>query len=291
MKRLFSRLRGKSDERNRVRPDPAAGSPATYVGDNRILLRLDIGEHRLIFYVEADDRLITPGLVTSGIYDLGSTNYLLGAVASGDHCVDVGANFGYFTCLMAKLAHRGKVTGIEADERIATLAHDNVLINDLHEIAEIRHAAANATGEDMHLFRRNTRSGNTSIISYGTEFTDFMQETAEEQFAVRGLRIDDMLPGFTGRIDFLKIDVEGAEPLVFDGAREAIATNPQMRIIMEWSPGQMRKAGFDIAELLATLEAMGLKAWTLADGLRPVSFGEVLNLPYQAGLFLARDAA
>ena len=289
MKRIFRLFRGKSVER-RLRPDRLEGSAATYVGSNRILTRLDIGRHRLIFYVEADDRLITPGLITSGSYDTASTQYLLQNVAPTSHCIDVGANFGYFTCLMGRLSPRGKVIGVEADQHVAELARDNVLINDLHEVAHVWHAAANDTGGEMHLFRRSKRSGNTSIIGYGAEFTDIMQEPAEERFVVRGLRVDEMLTGFDGRVDFLKIDVEGAEPLVFEGAREVITKNPQLRIIMEWSPGQMRKAGFDIGSFLDSVEAMGLRACTLEDGPSLVSFAEVRNLPYQAGLLFSRSS-
>ena len=57
---------------------------------------------------------------------------------------------------------------------------------------------------------------------------------------------NDLLPKLDGRVDFMKIDVEGCEPLAFRGAKELIASNRQLKIVMEWSPGQIRSAGFDV---------------------------------------------
>jgi len=38
------------------------------------------------------------------------------------------------------------------------------------------------------------------------------------------------------KIDVIKIDVEGVEPLVFAGMTETIAKNPGLRILLEYSP-------------------------------------------------------
>ena len=72
-------------------------------------------------------------------------------------------------------------------------------------------------------------------------------------------------------------------------APKTIATNPQLNIVMEWSPGQIRSAGFDVPAFLGELEGMGLRPFMIRKrGPSPVSFGEVLNLPYEAGLLLKR---
>jgi FkbM family methyltransferase len=74
-------------------------------------------------------------------------------------------------------------------------------------------------------------------------------EPRSEPFHVMCLRIDDLLSGFANEIDFIKIDVEGAEPLAMRGARQTISANPQLNIIIEWSPGQVQAAGVDFADL------------------------------------------
>ena len=69
--------------------------------------------------------------------------------------------------------------------------------------------------------------------------------------------LDMLLPQFDGRLDYIKIDVEGAEPLVLSGAHQTIANNPHIRIVMEWAPNQIRAAGFDIAQFIRKLDQHG----------------------------------
>ncbi len=87
----------------------------------------------------------------------------------------------------------------------------------------------------------------------------------------------------------MKVDVEGAEPLVFRGAREAISRNPQLTIVMEWSPGQIQHAGFDVAQFLSELDAAGLNPFDLVDGReQAISFATLAGLQYRAGVILRR---
>jgi len=242
-----------------------------------------------LFYVEADDKLITPRFITSRDYEVAPTRFFVRNIREDSHCIDAGSNFGYFSTLMGKLAHRGKVTAIEANPVTAALARDNAIINNLVNIVRVQHGAVSKDNDDVVLFRRVGRSGNTSIVHCGEHFTTLLGEPAEEEFRVKGIRIDDLLDSMDGRVDFMKIDVEGAEPLAFAGATKTIASNPQLNIVMEWSPGQIRAAGFDVPTFLGELEGMGLQPFMLRKrGPSPFSFSEVLDLPYQAGLLLKR---
>jgi hypothetical protein len=152
-------------------------------------------------------------------------------------------------------------------------------------------AAANADGTDVTLFRRITRSGNTSIVDVGPALTSFLGEPEVEPFSVKGIRVDDLLDGLDGRVNFMKIDVEGAEPLVFRGAQKTIQSNPDLWIVMEWSPGQIKAAGFDLVGFLAELKAMGLSLFQIKSGRpAPLSFNELLNIPYNAGVLFRRSS-
>jgi len=124
----------------------------------------------------------------------------------------------------------------------------------------------------------------------GEEFISAMGELSSEAFAVKGLRIDDLLPQMDNRVDFMKVDVEGAEPLVFEGAQRTIAANPYLIIVAEWSPGQIKAAGFEISAFLSSLEAMGLRSYDIADDrLVHVPFEDLMNIPYRTGIVLTRS--
>src|SRR5262249_37673440 len=135
--------------------------------------------------------------------------------------------------------------------------------------------------------RRITRSGNTSIIRASEALTQMHGEPRAEPFQVACLRIDDLLPEFDNRLDFIKIDVEGAEPLVMRGGRQAIWAHPSVNVGMEWSPGQIQAAGFNVPEFIKDLASMGLKSAEIGStGLTEIPLEALLSLDYRAGILL-----
>jgi FkbM family methyltransferase len=214
------------------------------------------------------------------------TEFFLRNLKPDSYCIDVGANFGYYACLMARFCPAGRIVAIEADRHVFELARDNIMINGFGHHAEAIHAAASDSDKPLTLHRRTTRSANTSLARMSDDFTSSLGEPPCVPFEVPGIRIDDLLPRFSGRVDFIKIDVEGAEPLVLRGARETIKRNPDLTIVMEWSPGQIAAAGFDHSAFLSELEDTGLR--TFNTGGTPLSRADLLASPYMTGIMLRR---
>ena len=67
------------------------------------------------------------------------------------------------------------------------------------------------------------------------------------------------------KIDIIKIDVEGAEPLVFAGMQRIIRENENINIFMEFAPGFLRRAGFDPDGFLNEIETAGLRIRVIND--------------------------
>lgn len=269
----------------------AHGGKGVNVGNNRILTRIAIGGTNLAFLIEADDRLIVPRLFVDGRYEVELTNFFSKNIKANDHCLDVGANFGYYTCLMARWALGGKTIGLEPDQKIFELLRDNIYINGLESVASAMHAAAGREEGMLTLHRRLTRSGNTSLIKEPDEKITRLGEAASQAFEIRCVPIDALLPEFDGRIDHLKIDVEGAEPLVLPGARQTIANNPYIKIVMEWAPNQIRAAGFDVPQFTRDLAGMGLHSAILGlEGPAPVSWESLLESSYHSGVLLTASS-
>jgi FkbM family methyltransferase len=263
------------------------GGKAVYVGNNRVLTKIAIGGTNLAFLVEADDRLVVPRFIVEGRYETELTNFFSSHIKINDHCLDIGANFGYYTCLMARWALGGKTIGLEPDQKIFELLRDNIYINGLESVASAMHAAAGREEGTLTLHRRLTRSGNTSLIKEPDEKITRLGEAASQAFEISCVPIDTLLPEFDGRIDYIKIDVEGAEPLVLPGARQTITNNPHIQIVMEWAPNQIQAAGFDVAGFTRDLAGMGLRVAILSlQGPEPVGWDALLGNSYQSGILL-----
>lgn len=265
------------------------GGRATYMGQGLVLVKVVVRGAQIAFLVESKDRLISPWFIVSGMYETELTDFFLDTLRPDDHCLDIGANFGYFTCLFGRFCPQGRIIGVEPDPQVFAITRDNIHINGFGGTTSARHAAVCEAPRMLTLNRRVGRSGNTSIIKATREQTDILGEPPVEPFDVAGITIDQLAGDLGGRVDVMKVDVEGAEPLVFQGAAATIAANPDLQIVMEWSPGQIQGAGFDVPQFVRDLHKMGLKVHGLGPGRPVMSPGELLAIPYTAGILLTRQ--
>ena len=186
------------------------------------------------------------GLYRRRCHEPGVTKLLLTrfAGAAGSNFIDVGANIGYFSCLMSIVAGpTGRVLAIEPEPDNLTLLENNVKINHLTNV-EI-HACASGASEGsamLGLYKASNR-GRHSLV-------DLHMKSAV-QVPVR--RLDDLTRKFGNDATWslVKIDVEGYEPFVIAGAQETLSRT--QTLVIEYSPHFLRKAGVDPAALFDAL--------------------------------------
>ena len=196
------------------------GGTAISLPNDRILTRVIIDYMTIHFFVDARDLLITPTFVMQGVWEPSITNYFLKHIKPDCHCLDVGANFGYFTCLMAKLAWQGKVIGVEPDSHMHKLIEDNIYSNWFTNTAKAICAAVSDAPGYVKLYKFITRSGNTGMSPLLSQEAILKGGEISEQFNAECITLDSLLEQMNNRVDFIKIDVEGAEPLVIKGRQE-----------------------------------------------------------------------
>ena len=266
------------------------GGTAISLPNDRILTRVIIDYMTIHFFVDARDLLITPTFVMQGVWEPSITNYFLKHIKPDCHCLDVGANFGYFTCLMAKLAWQGKVIGVEPDSHMHRLVEDNIYSNWFTKTAGAICAAVSDAPGYVKLYKFITRSGNTGMSSLFSQEVILKGGEIPEQFNAECITLDSLLEQMNNRVDFIKIDVEGAEPLVIKGAKKLIELNSKVNIVMEWSPEQMRSAGQNVPEFCSILNSLGLQSHTINEygEVTPISSSELSSLGYQSGILFKR---
>jgi FkbM family methyltransferase len=245
-----------------------------YLGDHTALLTTQWGG---MLFVDTQDALLAPSLLLHGLWEPEVTNWLMATLKPGDVFVDIGANIGYFTLLAAKLVGpQGGVVAVEAHPRMAELLRRNVIANRVG--ATTWHRAAWSHPELLTFHMRARFAANSSAGSLDSASLAELGDT-EELTEVQGTPVDDLL-GQMHRIDVIKIDVEGAETRVMQGLTRTIAANPEVTVMFEWSPGQMKMLDDDPEDLLAAFTDAGFRFRLIEDGLTPITPFELAKREY-----------
>ncbi|BDV01799.1 hypothetical protein TDMWS_18840 [Thermodesulfomicrobium sp. WS] len=181
-----------------------------------------------------------------GPFEPGETALVRRLVRPGMRCLDVGANIGYYTLLLAQLAGpTGLVVAVEPDPANQELLRHNLAPELDRGQVRLVPAALGHTAGRVRLFHAASAGMHRIYPSVCCS-----SQAVEVE----------LLPGDhlgLAPLDFLKIDVEGAESAVIAGLAHTIAASPNLAILAEFSPLAMLEAGHDPATLVSTLASLG----------------------------------
>lgn len=230
---------------------------AVYVGNDRVLLRTAAG-YKL--FADARDVSITPHLVLDGVYEHHTENVLRSLLRPGMRVLEIGANIGLFSVLMAhRVGPNGYVRSFECDPMLAQITRDNFEVNGLDAIGRVDERAVTDTTTTMRFFSTRRHRGGGTLVE-GLEQLPGMNDERTE-IEVRTTTIDAILDEEPRGFDFVKIDAEGAETAIFRGGRRLFADRSRaLRVMTEFSPAFIVRAGDDPARYLDELYALGFTA-------------------------------
>lgn len=163
--------------------------------------------------------------------------------------VDVGANDGYYTLFAARrIGAGGRVIAVEPSTRERVNLKRNIARNGLANVTVIPAALGAVCGTADLQLAQGVHSGHNTL---GRFANDGVKAESVERVTMRTL---DEVAGEIGldRIDFMKIDVEGAEAAVIVGARRVIEAARPL-ILLEISDKALRAQGSDARALIDAL--------------------------------------
>jgi len=175
-------------------------------------------------------------------------------------CVDVGANVGYFTLLMAKLVrHSGRVIAFEPTQHTFGILKDNIRLNSLNNVMVEQLALCDHDGAlQFH-------EGPLGFEVYNSAGEITHPSAASQTFTTRSVQCTT-LDTYLGvhnisTVDVIKLDVEGAELLVLKGMEDTLQANPQAILIIEFADQTTQGFGYSARDIAVWLKERG---WQLS---------------------------
>jgi FkbM family methyltransferase len=217
--------------------------------------------HTLAIHDPAVDRHLSGHLASGWPYEPFETELLLREVRPGDVVLDLGANVGYHTLLLARaVGPSGRVYAFEPDADNFALLADNVQRHGYHNVVLVDRAVSDTTGV-ARLFRSSDNSGDHRLAPAAEGRSDVQVET---------VRLDDFFANQDIRVRVVKMDIQGAEGLALAGMRGLLARSAGVRLFCEFWPHGLARAGCRASAVLDELQALGFTLHHLSEQHRTV---------------------
>ena len=194
-----------------------------------------------------------------GTYEPGVTSLFEKDIKPGMGVVDGGAHIGYYTLLAARqVGPDGNVYAFEPDPKNFAGLRENIALNQFSQVDVEQLGLSDSVGS-AELFQHSSFSGAHSMFRGWPGVT-------EQSLGIQTTSLDAYFQkrGWP-RVDFVKLDIEGAESAVIEGMLGLIDRNPDLRIILEFQPRTLAGAGVEAGAFLQRLENLGFSLWEAVD--------------------------
>lgn len=190
------------------------------------------------------DTMLSRTLLFQGSWEPFETNLVKRLVRKEDTVLDVGANVGYYTLILASVSR--KVYAFEPEPKAFALLKANVDLNGYQNVVLIEKAASDQAGV-LKLYLSPDNLGEHSLSA----------DEGRDSVEVEMVRLDDLFAGKQDRIDFVKMDIEGGELAALRGMRHLIEASPRMKMTTEFWPLGLKRMGVEPADYLKALLGLG----------------------------------
>jgi FkbM family methyltransferase len=177
-------------------------------------------------------------------------------IRKGDVVLDIGANIGYYALRLSNLVgENGSVHCFEPDKKNYT--HLEKATSNLKNIFTTNKAVGPRT-EKIKIYT----SKNLNV-----DHRTYQPEDYDEEIEIDAVSIDDYcsthLNKGTGKIDFIKMDIQGFEMQAVQGMQKTLEKNPDIKLISEFWPYGLEKSGSSVSTYFQFLTEKGFICYLL----------------------------
>ena len=154
----------------------------------------------------------------------------------GDTVIDVGAHMGRYTITSSKyVGPNGKVIAIEAHPYNFKMLQCNISLNGLTNVTAVN-CALYSKRDKIKLYLPDEKEGYTMHHSVMSNYliTKYDEKIEQNFIEVQAYALDELLEtSGIKQVNWIKIDVEGAEYEVLKGAKEVLSASKRISILVE----------------------------------------------------------
>ena len=240
-------------------------------------------------------------VMLNGVREPHIINILTSYVQPSDIVVECGAHVGSYTVLLGRMVkNNGHVYSYDANSDVFQLADLALKMNDLNESVTLKNVCIHKiSGEYEFLCIKSVKNSTLMKTGWSNLLNKRLFETSNRFFnigdhnyetrKVQSVSLDEDL-SHVQQIDWLRMDIEGAEILAIQGAKRLIENSPNLKIVTEWNPEFLSRYA-EPAELVDYLFSQGFSAYKIT---QVGGFGEKLSkeqllTPQHSDLIFVRD--
>lgn len=186
--------------------------------------------------------------------------------------IDVGTNVGYYTLMAQSMGIY--TTSFEPNETLVDMVMRSTDINGMRGLGIIVHCALGSTRETLKLYTHENHSGANSLCGPGDNYIEV------EVWPLDALYVPDQIK------QVLKVDVEGFEREVWDGAK-TLRSHRETVWFLEWVPVRRGKE-YNREWLHEVLETHDIQMVNYDGSLRYIGVEEALNVEFETIVFRSR---
>ena len=234
--------------------------PCAYVGEHTILTQSVFGH---LLHLDTRDTSLLPSLVLRGYWEPSVTRALLRLVRPGQHIVEVGANVGYYSLILAsRVTATGSVTAFEANPRMVDLLRRTLAANGYAAAVRVVPLAVTDRPSRVTLHRLHRQQGSSSLYAFTPADLAVWDDQASP-LEVEATSLDAFFGADGVPPDLVKIDAEGAEPAIVTGMQGLLARAPRIQLLLEFVPAVLERAGHDAHHFLTSIVRLGFRLHTI----------------------------
>jgi FkbM family methyltransferase len=226
-----------------------------------------------------DDPMWFRSQLVFGTYERETAAVIRKLVRHGHIALDLGAHVGFYTRLLGRrVGDRGRVIAFEPHPVHFDLLAANV--QHLDNVQLVRKAASSSVGIAT-LFDALPDTGGSSLAPREHNAGPLQQrflaprirtEFVPRRYEVQTVTVDQVLSeAGVDHVDFVKIDVEGAEPAALRGMAVTISRSIPMAMVIELNPSTLKLFQCTPQGLLECVREYDFDIYTIGEGVKPLT--------------------